>query len=48
MTQKLENNYTKEVLTLLQKFQGPQQISKPGDQAKGEPPGNLTLKTNGI
>ena len=34
-THKLENNYNKEVLTLLQKFQGPQQISQPGDLAKG-------------
>ena len=32
---KMENNYTKEVLALLQKFQGPQQISQPVDLAKG-------------
>ena len=33
-THKLENNYIKEVLILLQKFQGPQKISQPGDPAK--------------
>ena len=31
MTHKLENNYNKEVLLLLQKFYSPQQISQPGD-----------------
>ena len=35
MTHKLENNYIKEVLTLLEKFWGPQQIPQPGDLAKG-------------
>ena len=35
MTHKLKNNYTKEVFALLQKFQGPQQISQPGDPEKG-------------
>ena len=35
MTQKLENNYTKEVLTLLQKVYDPQQILQPGHPAKG-------------
>ena len=35
MTHKLENNCIKEVLALLQKFYGPQQIPKPGDPAKG-------------
>ena len=35
MTHKLKNSYTKEGLTLLQKFQGPQEISQPGDLAKG-------------
>ena len=34
-THKLENNYMKEVLALLQKFYGPQQIPQPGDLAKG-------------
>ena len=34
-THKLEINYTKEILTLLQKFEDPQQISQPGDLAKG-------------
>ena len=33
--QKLENNYAKEVLELLQKFWGPQQIFQSGDLAKG-------------
>ena len=31
MTHKLENNYTKEVLALLQKFKDLQQLSQPGD-----------------
>ena len=35
MTHKLENNYMKEGLALLQKFYGPQQIPQPGDLAKG-------------
>ena len=35
MAPKLENNYIKEVLTLLQKLQGPQQIPQPGFLAKG-------------
>ena len=35
MTHKLQNNYTKEILTLLGKFWDPQQISQPGDLAKG-------------
>ena len=35
MTHKLENDYIKEVLTLLEKFWGPQQIPQPGDLAKG-------------
>ena len=34
-TYKLENNYTKDVLTLLQKCWGPRQISQSGDPAKG-------------
>ena len=34
-TYKMKNNYTKEILTLLQKFSGSQQISQPGDLAKG-------------
>ena len=34
-THKLENNYIKEVLTLLWKFKGPQQIYQPGHLAKG-------------
>ena len=35
MTHKLENNYAKELLTLLQKLEDPQQPSHPGDPAKG-------------
>ena len=35
MTHKLQNNYTKESLTMLGKLQDPQQISEPGDLAKG-------------
>ena len=34
-THTLQNNYTKETLTLLRKFWDPQQISQPGDLAKG-------------
>ena len=34
MTHKLQNNYTKEILALLRKFQELQQISQPGDLAK--------------
>ena len=34
-TQKLQNNYTKEILALLRNFQDPQQIFQPGDLAKG-------------
>ena len=34
-TYTVENNYKKEVLTLLQKFYGLQQISQPGNLAKG-------------
>ena len=46
---KLENNYTKEVLALLWKFQGPQESSQPGDLADGlRIPGDLTLKASGI
>ena len=49
MTHKLENNYIKEVLALLQKFYGPQQIPQPGDLAKGVgSPKDLTLKASGI
>ena len=36
MTDKLENNYTKEVLALLEKFEGPQLISQPGNPVKGQ------------
>ena len=35
MTHKVQNNYTKEILALLRKFWDPQQISQPGDLAKG-------------
>ena len=35
MTLKLQSNYTKETITLLRKFSDPQQISQPGDLAKG-------------
>ena len=36
MTHKLQNNYTtKEILTLLRKLWDSQQISQPGDLAKG-------------
>ena len=35
MSHKLQNNYTKEILALLRKFWDPQQISQPGDLAKG-------------
>ena len=35
MIHKLQNNYNKEILTLSRKFQDPQQISQPGDLAKG-------------
>ena len=34
MTHKLQNNYNKEILTLLRKLQDPQQISQPGDLSK--------------
>ena len=34
-THKPENSYPKKVLSLLQKFQGPQQTSQPGGLAKG-------------
>ena len=34
-THKLENSYTKKVLSLLQKFWSPHQISQPGDPEKG-------------
>ena len=34
-THKPQNNYTKEILTPLRKFLDPQQISQPGDLAKG-------------
>ena len=34
-THRLQNNYTKEVLTLLRKFVDPQQISQPRDLASG-------------
>ena len=34
MTHKLQNNYTKEILTLLRKFWDPQQIPQPGGLAK--------------
>ena len=34
MAHKLENSYIKEVLALLQKFSGSQQISQLGDSAK--------------
>ena len=34
-THKLQNNYTKEILPLLTKFYDPQEISQPGDLAKG-------------
>ena len=49
MTHKLENNYSKEVLTLLQKFWSPQQISKSGDLAKGlRTIGNLICRPVGF
>ena len=32
---KLQNNFIKEILALLRKFYDPQQISQPGDLAKG-------------
>ena len=35
MTHKLQNNYTKEILTLLRKLHDSQQNSQPGDLAKG-------------
>ena len=35
MTHKPQNNYTKEILTLVRKFWYPQQISQPGDLTKG-------------
>ena len=35
MTHKLQNNYTKEILAVLRKFQDQQQSSQPGDPAKG-------------
>ena len=35
MTHKLENSYMKEVLAMLRKFYGPQQIPQPGDLANG-------------
>ena len=35
MTHRLQNNYTKEILTVLRKFWDPQQISQPGDLVKG-------------
>ena len=35
MNHKLQNKYTKEILTLLRKVLGPKQISQPGDLAKG-------------
>ena len=34
-THKLQNNYAKEVLALLQTFQGTQEICQPGDPARG-------------
>ena len=34
MTHKLQNNYIKDILTLLRKFYGPQHISQPGDLSK--------------
>ena len=34
-THKMQNNYIKEILALLRKFWDPQQISQPGDLAKG-------------
>ena len=34
-THKLQNNYTKEVLALLQTFHGTQQMCQPGDLARG-------------
>ena len=34
-THKLENNYTKEIFAMLQKFKGPQHISQPEDTPKG-------------
>ena len=34
MTHKLQNNYNKEILTLLRKLEDPQKISQPGDLAK--------------
>ena len=35
MTHKLQNNYTKEILAVLRKFQDQQQSSQPGDLADG-------------
>ena len=35
MTHKLQNNYTKEILALLRKFQDLQQTSQPGDLPRG-------------
>ena len=49
MTHKLENNYSKEVLTLLQKSWSPQQISQSGDLAKGlRTTGNLICRPVGF
>ena len=35
MTHQLQNNYTKEILALLREFKDSQQVSQPGDMAKG-------------
>ena len=49
VTQKLENNYTKEVHPLEWRFWAPHQASQPGDLAMGGSiPENQTLKTNRI
>ena len=47
MTHKLQNNYAKEILTLLRKFEDPQYISQPADPAKGlRTPRNLILEVS--
>ena len=47
MTHKLQNNYAKEILTLLRKFEDPQYISQPVDPAKGlRNPRNLILEVS--
>ena len=49
MIHKLQNNYAKEILALLRKFQDPLQIPQHGDLAKGlRTPENLTLEVSKI